>query len=150
MSPQYQLLISGIVGVVTGSVLSTIGNVVASSIAYCRERKQQAKDNKRAEYRELLGVLSQSAHCFADNSPGLLYEIAALSPEQRQKAQEAHRNAQGCIEDRLSIAGTMERERILERWQLLTAKTGWTEFWVEWGIFHSTLIALAQKDLGEN
>src|SRR5450631_128413 len=33
----------------------------ASSIAYRRERKQRAKDNKRAEYRELLGVLSRSA-----------------------------------------------------------------------------------------
>ncbi len=106
-----------------------------------------AQRKQKCEYRELLGTLSQSAHCFADNSPELLFETTAVSHEQNCKAQDAHSNAQRCIEDRLFIAKRIKRANILEHWQLLAAKKDWSSFWSEWRTLHATLLELADKDL---
>jgi hypothetical protein len=68
-----------------------IGALIGSWLTRSWQRKQWLLESKKAEYRELLSVLSQSAHCILNNSPHLTVQgMGTLkSGEQERESDEA-------------------------------------------------------------
>jgi hypothetical protein len=54
-----------------GALSGLLGVTLGAYLTRSWQRKQWLLDNKKTEYRELLSVLSQAAHCILNNSPHL-------------------------------------------------------------------------------
>jgi len=100
------------------------------------------KDNKKQEWRELISGLSQSFHYLKN------YGFGIIGGEQQKGLLEADAEARRAIEGRLFVVHQIQRENVLERWQLLAAEKDWSRMVEYWNALHATLVAAAQKDLG--
>jgi hypothetical protein len=133
---------------VWGVVVPLVALAYGHHLVTASQRKQWVLDNKRQEYRELLSTLSQSAYYILRNSPHLGFGIiSAKTGEQERKADEADVEARRIIHDRIFIAGTIQDEKILERWQLLMAEGNGSKFQSDWRDLHETLLKMARKNL---
>lgn len=108
-----------------------------------RQRHQEwVNDNKKQEWRELISSLSQSFHYLKN------YGFGIIAGEQRKGLLEADAEARRAIESRLFIAHQIQRENVLERWQLLAAERDWSRTVEYWNSLHGTLVAAARRDCG--
>ena len=113
------------------------------------QRKQWTLAEKRTEYRELLSTLSRSVRTIINNSPGLWSGgLSMTSGEQEKQVMEADSEARSVIEDRIFVHDTVQREKILERWQLIAGEQRIDRFLDYWGSLHKTLVEAAHEDLG--
>ena len=117
-------------------------------LATAWQRRQWALDSKKQEYKELLGTLTRDALCILHDSGHLGFGLTVTTGEQECKAYEADIEARGVIQDRLFIATVLQKEKILERWQLLVALPDGAEFLNAWRDLHTALLDIAHKDLG--
>ena len=79
-----------------------------------------------------------------DNSP-LGFEVSVRTGEQERKSYGADSEARKTIQDRIFIAKRIQEEKILERWQLLTAEGDISRFWDNWNELHASLVKAAQE-----
>ena len=121
-----------------------VGSIVTLLITIWQRHREWVKDNKKQEWRELISSLSQSFH-YLKNYSG--YGIA-IGGEQQKGLVEADAEARRAIESRLFVAHQIQRENVLERWQLLAAEKDWSRMIEYWNSLHGTLVTAAQKDLG--
>jgi hypothetical protein len=54
-----------------GALSGLLGVILGAFLTRSWQRKQWLLDNKKAEYRELISILSQAAHYILNNSPHL-------------------------------------------------------------------------------
>jgi hypothetical protein len=114
------------------------------------QKKQWTLDNKKAEYRELISTLSQSAHFILNNSPYLTLpnKMGGLkSGEQERQSDEAADRGHSIIADRIFIANFVAEEHIAERWSAVLKEKRVDRFWREWGDLHRLLLRAAREDL---
>jgi len=117
------------------------------------QRKQWVLESKKAEYRELISILSESYHCIVKNWPIPLAPfgevIGSISDApQRKEVLEAGVAGQRVIEDRIFIERQMRVENIREQWGLLAAKKDLTRIREYWKNLHDVLVKMAHRDLG--
>lgn len=135
-----------LVGTLLGVLIGFAGNFLIQRQLKSWEREQWILDSKKAEWKELIGTLCQSARCMLDNSP-LGLEVSVRTGEQDRKNYEADSEARKTIQDRIFIAKQMQEEKIIERWQLLLAEGDISKFWGNWNELHAALVKAAQEDL---
>ena len=112
------------------------------------QRKQWLRDNKMAEYRELLSALSRSAHHILQTVTSLRFASEAIRDGDKERQnEEADIEARRVIADRILIASRIRRENILERWQGITAERDGNKFWRGWLDLHEALVRIACDDL---
>ena len=131
-----------VVGTLAGVV---IGALLTPYVTSRWQHRQWMLDNTRAEYRELLGVLSKSAHYVALSLP---VPISVLTPDQQRQIFEADAEARRVIADRILIAQRIRREDIAHRWTMLMAEKDFSKFWNEMDRLHDTIVKMAHEDLG--
>jgi hypothetical protein len=124
------------------SIGSLLGSLITLYFSSRQRRQEWVKDNKKQEWRELISTLSQSFHYIKNNSFGL------VSGEQEKGCMEADAEARRAIESRIFVARQIQRENVLERWQLLAAERDWGRMIQYWSELHATLIKTAHKDCG--
>ncbi len=148
MNPQYVPALFGLAGVVIGSALSTAGNFFLNWQTHSRQLNQWTLENKKAEWRELISILTRSARSLADNSPlAGQYVPHVTTAEIERRISEADVQARAAIQDRIFIAKRLETENILERWGLLAAKDEAGAIWDAWTELHDALLKAAHEDL---
>lgn len=135
------ITIAGIFGV--GSLA---GGLITQYVLSKQRHQEWAKDNKKQEWRELIGTLTRSAHLFIETSTDV--GLTVITGAQERAIFEANGEARRIIEDRIFIASEVQRENVLERWQLLVAENRLARMMEYWNHLHSTLVAAARKDCG--
>lgn len=128
------------------SVGSFLGGLISQFLSTSQRHQEWVKDNKKQEWRELIGALSQSFHYLKNHSPG--YGLVAISGDQQKGLLEADADARRAIESRIFIAPQVYHENVLERWHLIAAEEDWNKMVGHWESLHGTLILAAHKDLG--
>jgi hypothetical protein len=131
------IAIAGSLGV--GSFVGSLITLFFSS----RQRHQEwVNDNKKQEWRELISSLSESFHYLKN------YGFGIIAGEQQKGLLEADADGRRAIESRLFIAHQIQRQNVLERWQLLAAERDWSRTVECWNSLHGMLVAAARKDCG--
>lgn len=104
------------------SIGPLVGVLIGAWLARSWQRKQWLLESKKAEYRELLSGLSESAHYIGNNSPNLTVQgmLTVRTGDQERGSAESLTRGFRTIEDRIFIADTVARQRIEERWVSLT------------------------------
>jgi hypothetical protein len=120
-----------------------VGSIITLLITIWQRHREWVKDNKKQEWRELISTLSQSFHYLKNYGYG-----GVISGEQEKGLIEADAEARRAIESRLFVVHQIQRENVLERWQLLAAERDWSRMVEYWTWLHATLVAAAHKDLG--
>ena len=121
-----------------------IGSLITLHLTSKQRREEWVKDNKKQEWRELIGTLSESFH-YLKNYSGYARAIGA---EQQKGVLEADAEARRVIESRIFIAHQIQSENVLERWQLLAAEKDWSQMVEYWNSLHGSLLVTAHKGLG--
>jgi hypothetical protein len=135
-------------------ILSTICSLLGISglltlfLTRSWQRKQWLRDNKLAEYRELLSTLSKSAHYILHTAPRYVFaDMTMQTGDENRQSAEADVEARRVIADRILIAERIRSENILERWQTITAERNGNKFWIGWLDLHKVLVRIACEDL---
>lgn len=125
-----------------------IGVSLGAYLTRSWQRTQWTLEGTKTEYRELLSTLSRSVRAILYNSP-ILYGggLSVTTGEQEKLVMQADTDARNVIEDRIFIHSTVQRENILERWQLLAAEKRIDRFLEYWRDLHKTLLDAAHRDL---
>jgi hypothetical protein len=79
---------------------------------------------------------------------GQFTAVHDFAPLLLRKSYEADSEARRAIQDRIFISNRVQWEKILERWQLVTAEKDGSIFWSAWNDLHTALIKAAHEDLG--
>jgi len=145
-SKEIESMNSPVLAAFIGVLIGFAGNFLIQRQLRSWQREQWILDSKKAEWKELIGTLCQDTRFMLDNSP-LGFEVSVRTVEQDRKNYEADSEARKTIQDRIFIAKIMQEEKILERWQLLTAEGDISKFWSNWNDLHATLVKAAQEDL---
>jgi hypothetical protein len=126
-----------------------IGALIGSWLTRSWQRKQWLLESRKAEYRELMSVLSESANCILNNSQRLAVQGMGTikSGEQERQSDEAATRGHRIIEDRIFMADTVAREKIDERWVVLLKEKDIRKFWEAWDELHRLLLKMAREDL---
>jgi hypothetical protein len=126
-----------------------VGVCVGAWLSRSWQRKQWELESKKAEYRELISCLSQSAHFILNNSPhlsrGAVFNVK--SGEQERQSDEAIDRGHAIIADRIFIADFMEREKVGDRWLAVVKQGDVSGFWNGWTALHRVLLEAACRDL---
>ncbi len=133
-----------------GTLSGLVGVVLGAYLTRSWQRKQWLLDSKKAEYRELISVLSQAAHYILNNSPHLQRPnpLGSLkSGEQERLSDEAADRGHTTISDRIFIADTIAREKIDERWLSILKQKRIDQFWNAWEELHGLLLKVSREDL---
>lgn len=142
---QTQIVVSWLTIAGSLGIGSSVGSFIALYFTVKESRKDWVKDNKKQEWRELISTLSQSFHYYKDHAP--VYATVVRGEEEKALL-EADAEARRAIESRIFIADQIQRENVLERWQLLAAEKDWSRMVEYWDSLHSSLLVAAHKDLG--
>lgn len=105
---------------IIAAIIGIIGTLLVQYVIHRWQLKRWILDNKKAEYSELLTVLSKSIEQMVQNSSDVGY-MDVPETEKRRAFDEAVVRGRAVIRSRVLIAERMERDRILERWQMLGA-----------------------------
>lgn len=123
-----------------------VGVFVGAWLSRSWQRRQWVLDNRKAEYRELISCLSQSAHSLMDAfSTNVGY--GSGSDEQLWGVDGAASRGYNVISDRLFIAEVMKRENVRDRWLALVKQRDVSKFWGEWSALYRMLLETARHDL---
>jgi hypothetical protein len=133
-----------------GALSGLLGVIIGAYLTRSWQRKQWLLDSKKAEYRELLSVLSQAAHYILNNSPlQVPNTLGSLkSGEQQRLSDEAADRGHAIISDRIFIADVIAREKIEQRWVAVLKEKRVDTFWNAWEELHGLLLKVSRKDLG--
>ncbi len=134
-----------------GTLSGLLGVSLGAYLTRSWQRKQWLLDSKKAEYRELLSVLSQAAHYILNNSPHLEQPnpLGSLkSGEQERLSDGAADRGHAIISDRIFIADAMAREKIEQRWVKVVKEKRVDTFWNAWEELHRLLLKVSHEDLG--
>lgn len=129
-----------------------VGVLIGAWLARSWQRKQWVLDGKKAEYRELLSILSESYHCMAkywnDFTP-MVGGIGHPFTERRERSLAAGTAGHRVIEDRVFIDKQMREADILQKWSILeSARDNKFQLGVRWSELHDLLVKMAHRDLG--
>jgi uncharacterized protein YneF (UPF0154 family) len=128
-----------------GALGPLVGVLVGAWLARSWQWKQWVLENKKSEYRELIGVLSKSYHNLVKNLPETT--TAVLGPEEQRALGDDWVAGLQVIEDRVFIDKEIRAAKIREQWWDMgdwdLKKT--TE---KWPPLHETLVRMAHKELG--
>lgn len=126
-----------------------LGVCIGAWLSRSWQRKQWELESKKAEYRELISCLSQSAHFILNNSPHLSRGavFALKSGEQERQSDEAIDRGHAIIADRIFIADVMEREKVGDSWLAVVRHGDISKFWDGWEALHRVLLRAARRDL---
>ncbi len=91
-----------------------MGVMLGSYLAMRTQRKHWVLDNKKEEYRELLGTLTRAFDDIIEQHALMV----AHGPEEQRKYMAAEKSAMAVIRDRIFIAREIEKMKLLERWTL--------------------------------
>lgn len=133
-----------------GALSGLLGVILGAYLTRSWQRKQWLLDSKKAEYQELLSVLSQAAHYILNNSPRLQLPNGiggVKSGEQERLSGEAADRGHATIADRVFISDTMAREKIGERWLAVLKEKRVDGFWNAWEELHRLLLKVSREDL---
>jgi hypothetical protein len=133
-----------------GALSGLLGVILGAYLTRSWQRKQWLLDSKKAEYRELLSVLSQAAHYILNNSPHLEQPNpfgSLKSGEQERLSDEAVDRGHAIIADRIFIADTIAREKIDQRWVMVLTEKRVDKFWSAWEDLHRLLLKVSREDL---
>ncbi|MBO0910570.1 MAG: hypothetical protein J2P13_02155 [Acidobacteria bacterium] len=131
-----------------GVVGPLVGVVLGSLLTRSWQRNQWIRDNKRAEYRELITVLSESDDCIANN-PHRYDRIGTQSPgtaERDRLSDKAEERASAIINDRIVISETV-LQKVREHWSAFLRERNIAKVWGAEGTVHQFLLKLAREDL---
>jgi hypothetical protein len=95
-----------------------LGATASQIISGYREKRRWLADNRKEEYRELLGALTRSTTLWIHHR-GIPGPKAAT---EMKEAQEAHEVALGVILDRIFIAEEIEKANIYDLWTTALAE----------------------------
>lgn len=136
---------------IIGAIVGIIGTLLVQSfIQYLTHRWQVKRwilDSKKAEYSELLTVLSKGIERMAQNSSDVAYANVPEA-EKRGAFDEAVITGRGVIQSRVLIAARMDGDRILERWQMLGAMANTGERSRKWAEIRYALLKGMERELG--
>jgi hypothetical protein len=112
MNSQYRLTL---IGAVTGSALTLAVSLILYFVAQSRQRRLWILDSKKAEWKELIGALCQSARCMLDNSPILGYTnaINVKTGDQERRSYEADSEREGLFRIASSLQVVSEKRTFL-------------------------------------
>lgn len=139
-----------IVSILLGVLIGFAGNFFIQWQLKSWQREQWVLDSRKAEWRELIGTLCQSARCMSDNWYNAAFDV---EPDSQGMAHMQHlwsgadSEAVKTIQDRIFIADRMQKEQILERWQKLASDADMSRFEKGWNELHVALVKAAQDDL---
>jgi hypothetical protein len=91
-----------------------VGVLIGAWSARSWQRKQWELDNRGAEYRELITVLSQSVYCIIKNGP---FRMRLVRSEQQRESEEAMFLGQRNVRDRIFMDRQMREAGIPEFWE---------------------------------
>ena len=119
-----------------------VGVLIGSWLGRSWQRKQWELDNKRTEYRELIGTLSKSFHYIAT------YRTVVVRPPEVQRGLlEAEVAGQQVIADRIFIDKQLREAQVSELWGLIAAENDFGKLWEYWETLHALLVKMAHQDL---
>jgi phosphatidylserine/phosphatidylglycerophosphate/cardiolipin synthase-like enzyme len=73
--------------------------------------------------------------------------MSVTTGDQERKSDEADIEARRITQDRIFIAGIIQREKVLERWQWLMGQRDGGQFLNDWRELHDALIKMAREGL---
>jgi hypothetical protein len=114
------------------------------------QREHWTRDSKKAEWRELIGTLCQSARRMLDNWPDVAYEFEPTAESKIKMWRlwsDADFEAVRTIQDRIFIADRLQKEDLLRRWQKIVSDGDVSRFEKGWNELHAALVKAAQDDL---
>jgi hypothetical protein len=128
-------------------ISSLIGTVLAHLLSSRREQRVWVKDNKKAEWRELIETLDK---CFAQM-------FKAFGPEYFTKSDEPYEgmeNGDLVIQNRIFIAETLKASGIIEKWKEIVDCVNRPQselpdysYYCKVQTFKEALLQVARKDL---
>jgi hypothetical protein len=129
------------------AIIGIGGTLLVQHFSYRRQVKQWVLENKKAEYSELLSVLSKSIEQMVQNSSDVGYMDVAEA-EKGRAFDEAVVRGRAVIRSRVLIAARMDRDRILEQWQMVGAMASTGERSHKWAEIRYALLEGMGKELG--
>jgi hypothetical protein len=131
-----------------GSVIwPLVGVLFGALLTGWWQRTQWVRDNRKAEYRELISCLRECAHDIANNS-GSSGVGKLNSGEELPDIDGPESRGYNLISDRLFIADVMDREKVRERWlAVVKQQADHSKFWAEWSTLYKILLKTARRDL---
>jgi hypothetical protein len=144
VSAQGWSLVIAAVGI-TGTLA---GAVVNNFLGRSWQKKQWVLDNKKQEYRELLSSMAKTERLIRESrATGVAIEGVEL-----RAAWESENETWRVIQDRIFIADSVKKMRVLSRWSESSAftaeRTGMVNFVKEVGELRDEIMAEARRDLG--
>jgi hypothetical protein len=121
-----------------------VGVLIGAWLSRSWQQRHWARDNRKAEYRELINCLSQNAHLLMRS---LGPSVGGLTDEELWGNDGAASRGYNVISDRLFIAEVMKRENVRDRWLSLVKQREASKFWSEWSDLYKTLLETARRDL---
>jgi hypothetical protein len=134
--------------IVIGPFAGLAGVFVGAWLTRSWQRRQWVQDNKKAEYRELISGLSQSANLIRTFGAPFAGGGISYSGEELREREAAESRAYNLISDRLFLADVMTREKVRDRWlEVVKSQRELGKFWGEWSALYNTLLEAARRDL---
>jgi hypothetical protein len=106
-----------VIRIVVGPLAGLAGVFVGAWLSRSWQQSHWERDNRKAEYRELISGLSQSTYSIMDNFNSRVGDVNLTSDKDYlQETDGATSGGYNLISDRLFIAEVMKRENIRDRW----------------------------------
>lgn len=135
------------IGGLVGGTVTLAGQFIIQYFTHRWQVKRWILDNKKAEYTELLAVLSKSVEQMVQNSSDVGYTHVPQAEKQR-RFDEAVMLGRAVIRSRVLIATRMEADGVLERWEMLGAVENTGERSHKWAEIRYALLEGMGKELG--
>jgi len=141
--------ILAIIGTLVGVFVGFAGNYLIQRQLKSWQREQWVLEAKKAEWRELIGILCQSKNRaelhISTGSDG--EGITVREGEASRIVDEADAEAKRTIEDRIFISEKVKNAKILSDWLMLMAASTYPVFYDRWSDLHTKMVKLAMEDL---
>lgn len=139
-----------LVGTLFGVLIGFAGQFLIQWRLNAWQREHWTRDSKKAEWRELIQTLCQSARRILENFPFGVYDIEP--PKERMTEMlhiwsDADFEAGKTIQDRIFIAARIQKEDILKRWRTILSERDLSRFENGWNELHAARVKAAQDDL---
>lgn len=116
-----------------------VGVAMGSWFTSLWQRRLFVLDNKKVEYRELIGTLTNAVHELVQNG--------GLTGDDRRRGTEAIMAGYRVIVDRVFIEKSVREAGIEDKWKLLLAQKS-DNYLPQWRELYASLIKIAHTDLG--
>src|SRR6267154_1581721 len=132
-----------LVGTLLSVLVGFAGNFLIQRQLKSWQRQQWILDSKKAEWKELIGTLCQSARSMLKDLPFAAYEIEPSGKRMTEMLNlwvDEDSEAEKTIQDRIFIADRAQREDILNRWQKVVSERDVNRFEKGWNDLHAALV----------